>query len=140
MRARCAHTANPARRSTNPSFLRHFDVVATTRVARGGTCHERSHHQLNRLSPRLAVAASACSKKEEAAKPAATQPAAAAKPAAKAAHAVGDEVEVEWKGHWYKAKVLAVNGEKFKIHYEGWTDKWTKRSEAIASASRRTKA
>lgn len=33
---------------------------------------------------------------------------------------VGDVVEVEWKGSWYKANVLEVKDGKYKIHYEGY--------------------
>ncbi len=33
---------------------------------------------------------------------------------------VGDVVEVEWNGSWYKANILEVNEGKYKIHYEGY--------------------
>lgn len=25
---------------------------------------------------------------------------------------------------WYKSTLLEVNGDKFKIHYDGWADTW----------------
>ena len=44
---------------------------------------------------------------------------------------VGDEVQVEWKGSYYKAKVLKVKGDmsapgkmQFFITYPGWDKKW----------------
>ena len=49
--------------------------------------------------------------------PAPTAPAAAA-------FAVGDRVQVQWKGAWYPAKVLKVDGEKFLIHYDGSSSSW----------------
>ena len=30
------------------------------------------------------------------------------------------KVEVEWKGKWYKATILEVNNNSYKIHYEGY--------------------
>lgn len=44
--------------------------------------------------------------------------------AEKPAFAVGDAVEVNWKGSWYKASVLAVKGDKTKIHYDGYDNSW----------------
>jgi len=37
---------------------------------------------------------------------------------------VGDACEVQWKGTWYKSKVLEIKDGKYKIHYEGWDKKW----------------
>lgn len=37
---------------------------------------------------------------------------------------VGDTVEAEWKGHWYKAKVIAVDGVKTQIHYLNYGKQW----------------
>lgn len=37
---------------------------------------------------------------------------------------VGDAVEVNWKGAWYKASVMAVKGGKTKIHYDGYDNSW----------------
>jgi hypothetical protein len=43
----------------------------------------------------------------------------------KYAYKEGDVVEVQWKDKWYESKILEVQGEdKFKVHYEGWDDKW----------------
>lgn len=36
----------------------------------------------------------------------------------------GDEVEVQWKGSWYPASVLETKGNKYKIHYDGYSDSW----------------
>jgi len=40
-------------------------------------------------------------------------------------YSVGDQVEVEWAGSWYKASVLQIltNG-RVKVHYIGWSDSW----------------
>jgi hypothetical protein len=35
-----------------------------------------------------------------------------------------DKVEVQWKKEWYAATILEVDGEKFKVHYDGWDAKW----------------
>ena len=32
----------------------------------------------------------------------------------------GQKVEVNYNGHWYKSTVLQVNGERYKVHYEGY--------------------
>ena len=40
------------------------------------------------------------------------------------AYKVGAKIEVNWNGTWYKSTVLEVKGVKFKIHYDGWSDKW----------------
>lgn len=37
---------------------------------------------------------------------------------------VGDEVDVEWNSSWWKAEVLAVNGDAYQIHYVGWSSSW----------------
>ncbi len=38
---------------------------------------------------------------------------------------VGDKVEVEWHGKFYPSTILAVlPGDKFKIHYDGWSNSW----------------
>lgn len=36
----------------------------------------------------------------------------------------GDSVQVQWKGKWYPASVLAVQGNKYKIHYTGYESSW----------------
>lgn len=37
---------------------------------------------------------------------------------------VGEKVEVEWNGSWWKAEVLAVDGSLYRVHYTGWSSKW----------------
>lgn len=37
---------------------------------------------------------------------------------------IGDIVEVQWKGRWYRASILAVKGDKVKIHYDGYDNSW----------------
>ena len=37
---------------------------------------------------------------------------------------VGDNIEVEWKGSWYRSEILAVKDGKYQIHYTGWDKKW----------------
>ena len=37
---------------------------------------------------------------------------------------VGDELEVEWKGKWYKSKITEIKDGKYKITYIGWDKKW----------------
>lgn len=38
--------------------------------------------------------------------------------------AVGDKIDVNWKGSWWKGEVLSVDGAKYKIHYVGWSATW----------------
>ena len=37
---------------------------------------------------------------------------------------VGDVVEVEWNGSWYKANILEVKDGKYKVHYEGYDNSY----------------
>lgn len=40
---------------------------------------------------------------------------------------VGERVEVEWKGKWFRAKTIAVDGDQVQVHYNGFssdTDEW----------------
>lgn len=37
---------------------------------------------------------------------------------------VGDSVDVEWNSSWWKAEVLAVNSDTYRIHYVGWSSSW----------------
>lgn len=40
---------------------------------------------------------------------------------------INDRVQVEWKGAWYPAKVIKVDGGKYLIHYDGYPaayDEW----------------
>ena len=41
-----------------------------------------------------------------------------------AAKGVGERMEVEWNGQWYKAKCIAIDGERRKIHYTNFADSW----------------
>lgn len=43
---------------------------------------------------------------------------------AHAQYNVGDKVEVEERGKWYLSSVLKVEGDKFFIHYEGYSSKY----------------
>src|SRR4051812_25666850 len=38
--------------------------------------------------------------------------------------AAGQKVEVFWKGQWYPATVLALDGEKIRVHYDGYGSEW----------------
>lgn len=40
------------------------------------------------------------------------------------AYAVGDKVDVNWNGSWWKGEVLALKGDKFRVHYVGWSANW----------------
>ncbi len=40
------------------------------------------------------------------------------------AHAVGDKVDVKWNGSWWKGEVLSVSGDKYRVHYTGWSSSW----------------
>jgi len=39
-------------------------------------------------------------------------------------YSVGDPVQVNWKGSWYPARVIAVGNNKWKIHYDGYDNSW----------------
>ncbi len=49
--------------------------------------------------------------------------AAAPRPAA-AAWKRGDRVQVNWKGTWYAASIVAVGEGRYRVHYEGWDSSW----------------
>jgi CHAT domain-containing protein/Tfp pilus assembly protein PilF len=36
----------------------------------------------------------------------------------------GDRVEVEWKGDRYRAEVIEVKGNQYKVHYDGYASSW----------------
>jgi hypothetical protein len=36
----------------------------------------------------------------------------------------GDEVDIEWKGEWWKGRVVALEDDKIRIHYDGYSDRW----------------
>ncbi|HIF04401.1 MAG TPA: hypothetical protein EYQ80_03040 [Candidatus Poseidoniales archaeon] len=39
-------------------------------------------------------------------------------------HTVGDQVKVEWKGSWWDANIIEINGENHLIHYNGFDSSW----------------
>jgi hypothetical protein len=47
-----------------------------------------------------------------------------ARAAQKASPLVGRHVEVKWQGNWYRAKIEAVQGKQYKIHYNHHTRDW----------------
>jgi hypothetical protein len=40
------------------------------------------------------------------------------------AQKVNDAVEIEHNGTWYPGKILKVDGQRYFITYEGWSDSW----------------
>ncbi len=77
----------------------------------------------------------ACKKKSaDEAEPgsASATPPATSPPAAAAVFSPGDQVDVEWKGAWWKAVVTQVSpGPEYKVHYVGWSESW---DEAVGPA------
>ncbi|HEX2099642.1 MAG TPA: Tudor-knot domain-containing protein, partial [Candidatus Synoicihabitans sp.] len=69
-------------------------------------------------------------------------PAAASKPAEPpntAGYKVGNTIEVEWQGKWFRARILEQRGDSYKIHYDGYGsnwDEWVKANRMRRSASR----
>jgi hypothetical protein len=58
-------------------------------------------------------------------KPVATGGDAGSKPVATTGFKVGDKVQVEWHGSWYKATVIGVPGkDSWRIHYDGYGDSY----------------
>jgi len=43
---------------------------------------------------------------------------------AAADYRAGDQVEVQWKGTWYPAKVLEAKADQWKIRYDGYSSSW----------------
>ncbi|MFO0738574.1 MAG: agenet domain-containing protein [Labilithrix sp.] len=41
-----------------------------------------------------------------------------------ATYLVGEKVDVEWNGSWWKAEIVGVNGSLYRVHYTGWSAKW----------------
>lgn len=37
---------------------------------------------------------------------------------------IGQRVEVEYKGKWYRAKIIDVDGDQAQVHYAGYDDSW----------------
>ena len=63
------------------------------------------------------VVLSGCKKKVEAEKnPTSTTTA--------AAFQVGDKVDIQWNGSFWKGEVLERKGDKFRVHYTGWSASW----------------
>jgi hypothetical protein len=48
----------------------------------------------------------------------------AAAPVAASAYRVGDAVQVKWKGKWYDASILKVDGARYRIHYDQYDSSW----------------
>ena len=44
--------------------------------------------------------------------------------AAQTSFTKNQKVEVEWKGKWYKATVLEVKNNGYRIHYDGYASSW----------------
>ena len=42
----------------------------------------------------------------------------------KLAYKKGDKIQVKSGSTWYKSTIIEVNGSKYKIHYDGWSDSW----------------
>lgn len=40
------------------------------------------------------------------------------------AQKVNEAVEIESSGSWYPGKILKVDGDKFFVTYDGWSDSW----------------
>ncbi len=36
----------------------------------------------------------------------------------------GDKLEIKWGSSWYKGEVIAVDGERYKVHYDGYGSNW----------------
>jgi CHAT domain-containing protein/Tfp pilus assembly protein PilF len=52
---------------------------------------------------------------------------------------VGDRIEVQWQGDWYKAEVIEVKGTQYKIHYVGYAaswDEWIDKSRIRTSSTK----
>lgn len=44
----------------------------------------------------------------------------------------GQSVQVEWRGNWYAATIVAVlEGGQYHIHYDGWGDEWDEAVDAL---------
>jgi hypothetical protein len=41
-----------------------------------------------------------------------------------ATYLVGEKVDVEWNGSWWKAEIVGVNGSLYRVHYTGWASSW----------------
>lgn len=36
----------------------------------------------------------------------------------------GDKIEIKWGSHWYAGEVLEVDGDRYKVHYDGYGANW----------------
>lgn len=43
---------------------------------------------------------------------------------AKTPLAPGKELQVQWGGRWWAARVVALEGDRVRIHYLGWDHRW----------------
>lgn len=51
---------------------------------------------------------------------------------------VGEHVDVEWKGSWWHARIVAnLPNNRYRVHYIGWHDTW---DEAVGSERIRAKS
>lgn len=51
---------------------------------------------------------------------------------ASANYQVGQHVQVEWRGSWYAATIVALlPGGQYHIHYDGWGDEWDEAVDAL---------
>jgi hypothetical protein len=39
-------------------------------------------------------------------------------------HVVGEQVRVEWNGSWFDARIMEVDGDRYKITYDGYDASW----------------
>lgn len=67
------------------------------------------------------VGLGACKKAEEST---ATVDAGAVTPSAALTFNVGDKIDINWKGGWWKGDVLEVQDGKYRVHYTGWASSW----------------
>ena len=39
-------------------------------------------------------------------------------------HVVGEQLRVEWNGAWYDARIVDVDGDRYRITYDGYDSSW----------------
>lgn len=42
----------------------------------------------------------------------------------RAQHVVGEQLQVEWNGVWFDARIIDVDGDRYKITYDGYDSSW----------------
>ncbi|DAC11057.1 MAG TPA: hypothetical protein D7I09_01695, partial [Candidatus Poseidoniales archaeon] len=42
----------------------------------------------------------------------------------RAQHVVGEHLQVEWNGAWFDARIIEVDGDRYKITYDGYDSSW----------------